>query len=152
MKIVNDEMTRRVAVVTENDDISEAFTYMTLLEMHHVPVLRDGKLVGVLSDRDILLIAEGKGGNAKVPKMPVREVMTENVITCAPSSSIGRVAELMLEHKVHCLPVIHEDRRLVGIITSTDLIRVLRDREWRLEDPIPFRFQHPTPLHELKSC
>lgn len=56
MKTARDEMTRQVAIVLEDDDLAEAYIAMRSLEIHHVPVVRNGKLVGVLSDRDILIL------------------------------------------------------------------------------------------------
>lgn len=145
------EMTRRVAVVLEGDPIADAYRYMTTLQIHHVPVTRDGKLVGILSDRDILLHARHKGDKLVVPDVEARAVMSAVVISCGPSATIGTVADLMLKHHIHCVPVVSDEGDLEGIITSTDLIRLLRDSSWTMEDRIPFRFERPARVSALAN-
>ena len=53
---------------------------------------------------------------------------------------------MMLHHKIHCLPVINEDETLLGILTSSDLIRLLRSKSWLNEDRIPFEWEEPKRL------
>lgn len=151
MKKVKDEMARRVAFVNAGDKLAEAFNSMTVLEIHHVPVVREGRLVGVLSDRDILIHAREHRGQLNVPDLPVSKVMTTKVVSVRPDTSISVAADLMLEHRVHCLPVTSDDGTLEGIITSTDLIRLLRDRMWRAEEPIGLRFEMPRLLRECAT-
>ena len=94
-------------------------------EVRHMPVVRDEKLVGIVSDRD-LRRAHGAG----LPETTrVEEIMTNNVLTIGPETSLSRAAELMREHKITSLPVIDADG--IRIITSTDILdhstSVLRD-------------------------
>ena len=84
MKTARDEMTRQVAIVLEEDDLAQAYIAMRALEIHHVPVVRKGKLVGVLSDRDILICAREKHGNIVVPNKKVGEVMSTQPVSCHP--------------------------------------------------------------------
>jgi len=128
MHCVNDEMTHRVAFVLESDDIDTAYLSMRSVNARHLPVIRDNKVVGVLSDRDILLHAKvGKSGRITVPKKLVSDVMTKEVIVCHVNDSIESIAEVMLEKHIDCLPVVNDDGELAGIITSTDLLRLLRN-------------------------
>ncbi len=151
METVKAEMTRRVVFVTEDDDLVQAYDSMRALEIQHVPVVREGKVVGILSDRDVLLHAHKRHGRIEVRTTKVREAMVTNVAVCSPSTSIGSAVDLMIERRIHCLPVIDKDQRLVGIITTTDLLRLLRDREWRVELPLPFQFEKPSLLMGLAA-
>jgi len=146
METVNAEMSRKVVFVSEDDDLSRAYDSMRALEIQHVPVVRDEKVVGILSDRDVLRHAHQTRGKVDFQHIKVRDAMTTNVAVCAPSTSIGSAVDLMLERQIHCLPVIGSDQKLVGIITSSDLLRLLRDRQWRLELPLPFKFEMPFSL------
>lgn len=72
--------------------------------------------------------------------------MSTQPVSCHPSTSIGSVADMMLHHKIHCLPVVSDDGTLVGILTSSDLIRLLRSKSWMSEDRIPFEWEKPQSL------
>lgn len=140
---VKQQMTRQVAFVTPEDTISDAYSAMRSLEMHHLPVLENSKLVGMLSDRDILIRARRENDEMIVPGTFVKEVMSAPVLSCAPDVSVGHAADLMLKNQVHSVPVVDARGKLVGIVTSSDLLRLLRDREWALTEPLPFSFPQP---------
>ena len=151
MNKVKGEMTLRVAFVLESDKIDKAFETMKVLNMHHVPVVRDRKVIGMLSDRDILLHAHLKNGATVVPDKLVSEVMGKRLVMCNPETSIATVAEMMLSQHIHALPVVDKDGKLVGIITSSDLIRILRDGEWLNNSTRPFLFESPKSLFGFAS-
>ena len=75
MQTVKMEMTRKVVFVTEDDKLSEAFDSMRVLQIQHIPVVRDGRLVGILSDRDILLHASKNHGRIQVGAGTVADAM-----------------------------------------------------------------------------
>jgi CBS domain-containing protein len=149
MHSVKDEMSRRVAYVTQHDNLALAYSYMQALEIQHVPVVEDERVIGMLSDRDILVHASVKNRCIAVPNVPVLEVMSREVVSCIPSSSIGFAVDLMLHHQVHALPVVDSKDHLVGIVTSSDLLRLLRDRRVQVEEPLPFRFAPVRRLAQL---
>jgi CBS domain-containing protein len=102
---------------------------MSLGRIRHLPVLDEGRVVGVVSQRDLfrsaLAVALGYGERAQktlLKTLPVKEVMSEPAITIAPDATIQEATRLMLEHKIGCLPVV-EGHTLVGIVTETDLLR-----------------------------
>ena len=146
MNTVKDEMSRRVVYVAEDDDLTQAFASMQALEIQHVPVVREGRVVGILSDRDVLLHAHKRRGEIEVPHTKVRDAMITDVSVCSPTTSIGSAVDLMLDRKIHCLPVINKEGSLVGIITTTDLLKLLRNKKWSIEEPLPFLFQRPSTL------
>ena len=128
MHCVKEEMTHRVAFVLETDDLESAYLSMRAVNARHLPVIRDNRVVGILSDRDILLHSKaGKHGEIMVPKKEVGSVMTKEVIVCHLTDSIEAIAEVMVDKKIDSLPVVDSQGALAGIITSTDLLRLLRD-------------------------
>ena len=130
MKVkVKDIMTRDVATLGVNDELSLADDIMKLGRIRHLPVVEEGRLVGIISQRDLfkasLASAMGFGEKAKrefMKTVAVKEVMVDKVITTTPEASIAEAGRVMLEKKIGCLPVIEKDN-LVGLITETDILR-----------------------------
>jgi acetoin utilization protein AcuB len=126
---VKDIMTRDVATLDLNDELSLADDIMELGRIRHLPVVDEGRLVGIISQRDLfkasLASAMGYGEKAKrefMKTVAVKEVMVDEVITISPRASIEDAGRLMLEKKIGCLPVIEGDD-LIGLITETDVLR-----------------------------
>ena len=146
MTKVSQEMTRRVVYVLEHDDLAKAYTSMKAMGIRHIPVTKEGRVVGMLSDRDVLAHSKfSKNGNTVVPELPVSEVMSSPVYSCREEDSIGKVADMMLAHQIDSVAVVDPNNKLIGMITSTDLIRLLRDQEWSFKASIPYHFVR-TPL------
>lgn len=93
-----------------------------------IPITRDGELVGIITDRDIACRAVAKESNA--PDMPVSAFMTEPVIAVGPDDPLDMAAELMSENRIHHLPVMTSDGRLVGMLAQSDLGRRMTNREF----------------------
>ena len=124
-------MTRNVVCVNEDDSLESARDIMKEWEIRHLPVMRDKKLVGILSDRDVLLytLAEGAGSH-QVSERTVEDVMTKNPITCSPSDSVSHIAGLMIDNKIDCVPITDVNvSGILGLVTSTDLLDLLRERD-----------------------
>lgn len=119
-----DRMTCDVYTVEGDARLDEVYEMMCSMGIRHLPVVSGTKLVGVLSDRDILLRATLAGGKVLVPSMAVSEVMQREVTVTHEMAPLETVAKKMLHHKIDCLPVVTDDK-LIGIITSTDLIGLL---------------------------
>lgn len=151
MRLAKNEMTRRVIYVLETDDLEDAYRSMSTLGIRHVPVMRMGKVVGMLSDRDVLLHTTEKDGKRTIAKKKVAEVMGTVVYTCSPQNTIAAVADTMLQYNVHALPVVNSAGELAGIITSTDLLALLRDGEFTRDSTIPFNYEEPVSLFGIAS-
>ncbi len=121
---VKNRMTQNVYTTGAGTALNEVWDLMETLGVRHMPVLENNRLFGIISDRDVLIRATKLNGKIIVPKTPVREVMTKNVITCHARSQISQVAALMLENKIDCLPVV-EGGLLIGLITTSDLLEIL---------------------------
>jgi CBS domain-containing protein len=125
-------MTRNVVCVHEDDAIETARDIMKEWDIRHLPVVRDRMLVGILSDRDLLRYTNGERvtGVGQVADRTVRETMSKKPITCNPSDTISHIAGLMVDNKIDCVPVVEEDDgELVGLVTSSDMLDLLREKE-----------------------
>lgn len=125
-------MTRNVVCVREEDDLEVARDLMKEWDIRHLPVVRGRILVGVLSDRDVLLHSSGERGvsESQVADRTVGETMTKRPMTCGATDSIAHIAGLMVDNKIDCVPVVEdEDGELIGLITSSDLLDLLREKD-----------------------
>lgn len=117
MKTVREVMTTNVDCCTPLDNVFEVAVKMRDLNVGAIPVVEDGRLMGMITDRDLVVrgIAEKRPNSS-----PVTEVMTNEVITVSPDTSVQEAAEQMAEHQIRRLPVV-ENGRLVGIVSLGDL-------------------------------
>jgi CBS domain-containing protein len=113
---IRDVMTPNPRCVSPDDSIQSAAQIMRDEDTGAVPVCDNGRAVGIITDRDIVVraIAEGQSGR------PVRDIATREVISARPDMSTREAAELMSEHQVRRLPVV-DGGRLVGIVSLGDL-------------------------------
>jgi CBS domain-containing protein len=115
---IGDIMTRDVRSVERTSSVEEAARVMRELNVGSVPVTDQGRVVGIVTDRDLVLrnVAEGKG--AKDTK--VEEVMTTSVISASVDMDVHTAADMMAKNQIRRLPVTERDR-LVGIVSIGDL-------------------------------
>lgn len=124
---VKDSMVREVATLSPGDTAGEALAMCRDLRIRHLPVLDDGRLVGIVSDRDLRSATPAFGDPARaaaLAEVRVGDVMVREVITAGPDDAIDAAANTMREEKINCLPVL-EGEDLVGIVTSTDVMESL---------------------------
>jgi acetoin utilization protein AcuB len=121
-------MRKRVVTVTSHTTIGEALSLLRGNRIRHLPVLEDGQLVGIVSDRDLRDALPSTlckhDDDHEVLHKSVREIMQEKVVTAHPLDFIEDAAKTIYEHKVGSLPVV-EGGRLVGIITESDILNSL---------------------------
>lgn len=132
-KTVRDIMETEVTTLGRNDSLQLARDIMTLGRVRHFPVIDDGTVVGVVSQRDLYKASLGsvmkygeKAQRTFLEGIAVKEVMSDLPITIAPHASVKEAARLMMEKKIGCLPVL-EGPRLVGIITETDMLKLVAE-------------------------
>jgi CBS domain-containing protein len=128
---VRDVMTTDVATVARNDELTIADDIMKMKRIRHLPVVEEGRLVGILTQRDLfhaaLSTALNFGEKAQkefLKTVVVKEVMTDEVRTIEPGADVKEAARLLIEHKIGCLPVVDQGK-LVGILSETDLLKVV---------------------------
>jgi CBS domain-containing protein len=120
---VGDFMTRDLVTVQESDDLALAEQLLRLGGIRHLPVVREKKLVGLLTHRDLLRSAVTRPAKTTLAS----DVMTREPTTARPGTSLVQAARVMLANKFGCLPVCEEDGTLVGIITEADFVRFAAD-------------------------
>ncbi len=116
--LVRDNMTSDVRTVAPETAIKEAARIMAEADVGALPVAADGRLMGIVTDRDIAVraVAIGRG-----PETPVAAVMSLEVLYCHEDENIGHIATNMAENQVRRLPVVDVDKKLVGIISLADI-------------------------------
>lgn len=127
--LVREWMTRDPQTVSATTPVMEAMQRLREGGFRRLPVLRDGAVVGIVTDRDLKEATPSKVTtlsiyelNYLLSKLLVKDVMVKSVITIGPEDPIERAALLMEEHRVSGLPVV-DGGALVGILTITDLLR-----------------------------
>ena len=118
---VQEIMTRTVELADPNATIREIARKMRADNIGALPVGENDRLVGMVTDRDIVTRAVAE------ERMPgttsVREVMSEHVSYCFEDDDVSQAAQIMSEHQVRRLPVLNRDKRLVGVVALADLGR-----------------------------
>jgi CBS domain-containing protein len=116
-----------------NDSLRLAKDIMALARIRHFPVVLDGKVVGVVSQRDLfraslasVLAYDENAQRTFLETITVKTVMSETPITVSPDTPIKTAARLMVEKRIGCLPIV-DGEKLVGLVTETDLLRELAE-------------------------
>lgn len=131
--IVRSRMTSNPYTISPDATIAEALEIMRKNNIRRLPVVKDGKLVGIVTEREMQEVSPSKATTLSVfelnyllSKTKVSAVMTKNVITVSPDSLLEEAAVLMRDNRVGALPVIQDDK-LVGIITETNIFDAFID-------------------------
>jgi len=121
---VSDVMTRDVKTVRPDQTAQDAASFMLSANAGSIPVTDGDRLIGMITDRDIAVrgIAKGYG-----PDTPVRDLMTDDLVSVRDDEDIEDVATKMSDAQVRRLPVIDQDQRLCGIVSLGDLSRETDD-------------------------
>jgi len=123
---VRDSMTRDVITLGPEASAAEAWAICREHNIRHLPIVQEGQLVGLVSDRDLRDVRGGREDRESDTPRWVRlgDMMTRNVVTIHPLDTIEHAAREIYDRKIGCLPVVADDE-LVGIITSADMMRTL---------------------------
>jgi len=131
--LVSQRMSHPVSSIPPDMPIVDALNLMKHERIRRTPVVKDGKLVGIVSDKDLLNASPSPTQamsvwemNYLLSKIMVKDVMTKKVLTIAEDTPIEEAARIMADNKIGGLPVMRGEH-LVGIITETDLFKVLVD-------------------------
>lgn len=136
---VADLMSQKLITMSPDDTVERVVRLLRYRGVRHLLVVKDGDLVGIISDRDIKRALDPQRGKQKkvlnlgglfflLEPFAVREIMSRNVIAIQPGATVQEAAQTMLAEKIGALPVLDKGK-LVGIITETDLLRHLAASE-----------------------
>ena len=122
---VQEAMTSNPTAITPDTTAQEAARLLKTENVGALPIVEDGRLTAVVTDRDLAVrvLAEGRGAET-----PVREVASQDLVTIDPQQNLDEAARLMAEHQVRRLPVVEEDGRLVGMLAQADVAQSGHDK------------------------
>lgn len=157
--LVGNWMSKKVVTVDEKESMQHAVSLMREHKVRMLPVLRRGKLVGVVSDTDLKRASASDATMLDVhemlyliSKIKIKDIMTKDPLTVSPDCTVEETAELLLEHKISGVPVVEQAGRVVGMITRDDLFQVLISLSGLGKHGIQFAFQiedRPGTIKEL---
>ena|SRR5687768_1461290 len=123
-KFVADLMTREVLTLNEEDNLADLEHGMQRERIRHLPVVDGRKLVGLITHRDLLRAAAHHVGSSAF----AAQLMTREITTVTPETTLGDAARILAENKFGCLPVVGADGDLVGIVTEHDFVKLMAMR------------------------
>lgn len=132
--VVEEIMTKNPVTIAPGASVGEAIERLVEMNIRHLPVVKDGVLVGIVSERDVRAIAFevvqdlGDPANARLQfQAPVHEIMHTDVLTVEPGTDVGDLIDEMLDSRVGAMPVVDaHSQKLVGIVSYIDVIRAAR--------------------------
>jgi acetoin utilization protein AcuB len=127
---VQDWMSKDLVTIDEDTSIMKASKVMKQNNIQHLPILRKGRLVGIVSDRDLKDATPSKATTLDIHEMyhlldtiAVKSLMPKTLFTITPGATVEKAAAVMLQHHISALPVVDTDGALAGIITKGDIFR-----------------------------
>lgn len=145
--LVKEWMATSPIVIEENTSIMKATQIMKENDIRRIPVVRNGHLVGIISDRDIKEAAPSKATTLDVHELyyllseiKVKDIMTPDPITLKTDDSVEKAAVIMLENRISGMPVLDDNGQVVGMITQTDVFKVMISITGAYKSPIQIAF------------
>ncbi len=130
--LVRKWMSKNPITIDETASLSDAINLLKQHKIRRLPVLKKGKLIGIISDRDLKEASPSKVTSLDIwelhylmSKIIVKQIMTKNPVTVSPETTLERAAILMFDNKIGGLPVIDKGNKLVGILTEQDVFKAL---------------------------
>lgn len=133
-KLIRDIMSGEVTTLEEDAKLLDAALLMRSSGLRHLPIVKDGRPVGVISDRDVQRASPSMFSNLSPEEynrmfetIPIQKVMAKEPFTAAPDTPVKDVLSTMLEQKLGSCLVVDADGKLAGIVTNSDLLRLLNE-------------------------
>jgi acetoin utilization protein AcuB len=124
-------MTEAVVVIDADRPVSEALECFMQYGFHHLPVVRQGRLVGMLSSADLMklefFVPRNAADRARLldDRFRIEQIMRTPVTSRRAGVGVGEAAELIIDEGVHALPIVDDEDHVIGIVSTTDIIRSL---------------------------
>jgi CBS domain-containing protein len=123
-KTIQEAMTPNPTTIALGTPVREAARILKAENVGSLPIVEDGKLVGVVTDRDLAIRILGEDRD---PSTPVGEIASKDLVTVDPQQTLEEAARLMAKHQIRRLPVVEEDGSLVGILAQADIAQIGHD-------------------------
>lgn len=114
---IQEIMTKEVTTLNSNDSIAKAADMMKKINVGSIPVVENNKLVGIVTDRDIILRNVAKGDSSN---QAISQVMTQDIVSVTPDTDVHEAADIMAQNQIRRLPVV-QDGSLLGIVSIGDM-------------------------------
>jgi len=151
--LVNELMNKGAVNIDANDSLTEAINLVNRLNIGRLMVMQKGKLVGIVSDRDLRRAAPSNATDLEIhemkyllDKVKIKEIMTPNPITVRQHDTVAHAAKIMNEKKISGLPVVDQTSRVIGVLSRSDILRSVYYPEDQREQschPIDLRYANP---------
>jgi acetoin utilization protein AcuB len=147
---VQDWMSKDLITIDQDTSIMKASKVMKQNDIQHLPVLRKGRLVGMVSDRDLKEATPSKATTLDIhemyyllDKIAVKSLMSKTLVTIAPEDTIEKAAAVMLKHHISALPVVDANAALAGILTKGDVFRAFVSISGIYQGPLAMGLELP---------
>ncbi|WP_156820824.1 HPP family protein [Dasania marina] len=118
-------MTRPAIAMNDQESIYSASLLLKRQRFHHLPIInKNGELIGIVTDRDMMRFSLDNS-LADLRSITVSRIMNKKVITAAEETEIRSIADVMCRQNISAMPITDQNRRLIGIVSSTDILRTL---------------------------
>jgi acetoin utilization protein AcuB len=133
--VVGEIMSAEPFAIESQEPIGRAMSMLADAGVRHLPVIQDGALVGIISDRDLRAFAPPALLELPHPReigrllsQPVAKIMSSDVVSVDPETDVAEVVDLMLDNKIGAVPVVEAgSTKLIGIVSYMDVLRAVRD-------------------------
>jgi acetoin utilization protein AcuB len=143
--LIKDWMTKDPITITENTSMIKAIHIMSERRFRRIPVVAAGRLVGMVTDRDLKEASPSKATTLDVhelyyllAELQVKEIMSRDPVSVSEDDTVEHAAQIMLEHTISGLPVVDGSGQVVGIITQSDVFRAFMDIAGVLQGGVQF--------------
>jgi acetoin utilization protein AcuB len=155
---VQDWMSKDLVTIDEDTSIMKASKVMKQNKIQHLPVLRKGRLVGIVSDRDLKEATPSKATTLDIhemyyllDKIAVKSLMSETLFTVTPKDTVEKAAAIMLKNHVSALPVVDTQGALTGILTKGDVFRAFVSISGIYQGPLAMGLELPDQAGFIKQ-
>lgn len=131
-QLVKDWMTSKVVTIPHSASLPEAHRLMKENNIRRLPVVKNGQLAGIITRGDVREASPSDATSLSIwelnyllSKLKVDKIMTRKPLTTSPEATLGEAAKIMLDHKISGLPVLDSQGNIAGIITESDIFRMV---------------------------